>query len=202
MGRLPALDDLLLQHQKLAQGGAATKPAANPELDAIKKNAGIPAAAQPGGSQVQTDDDGNHMITTPDGKSIVVGPDGKPLPNGGKVDPAAPATAAAAVQAAGKDPMQVQKGPAPAPGTTTTQSNQSVRGTMTMGKPDGPITFNGKVVQPGAPEYAAASQALIQSQQKVQNFKSRNDQNVEKNLATSGAPVTGGAGSAGKDRTW
>ena len=34
----------------------------------------------------------------------------------------------------------------------TTQSNQSVEGTMKMGKPDGPITFNGKQVQPGDPE--------------------------------------------------
>ena len=42
-----------------------------------------------GGTQVQTDDDGNHMITTPDGKTSVVGPDGKPLPNGGRVTPAA-----------------------------------------------------------------------------------------------------------------
>jgi hypothetical protein len=31
------------------------------------------------------------MITKPDGTVQVVGPDGKPLPNGGKVDPAAPA---------------------------------------------------------------------------------------------------------------
>ena len=83
---------------------------------------------------------------------------------------------------------------APAPGgTTTTQTNQSVTGTMKMGKPDGPITFNGKVVNPGQPEYAAASQALIQSQQKATNFRSRNDQNVEKNLAASGAPVSAGA---------
>ena len=74
--------------------GAATKPAAP----------AAPAAAQPGGSQVQTDDDGNHMITTPDGKSIVVGPDGKPLPNGGKADPAAPATAAAPASGAATKP--------------------------------------------------------------------------------------------------
>jgi LysM repeat protein len=83
---------------------------------------------------------------------------------------------------------------APAPGgTTTTRTNQSVTGTMKMGKPDGPITFNGKVVNPGQPEYAAASQALIQSQQKATNFRSRNDQNVEKTLAASGAPVSAGA---------
>ena len=121
MGRLPELDALLLQHQKLVAGGAGTKPAANPELDAVKKNAGLPATG---------------------------------------------ADAAAAVKAAGKDPAQLQKGPAPAPGgtTTTTQSNQSVQGTMKMGKPDGPITFNGKVVEPGAPEYAAASDALIKAQ--------------------------------------
>lgn len=74
---------------------------------------------------------------------------------------------------------------AKAPGTASTQSNQAVQGTMKMGKPDGPITFNGKQVQPGAPEYAAASQALIAAQSGARNFKSR--------LAASGAPVSAGA---------
>ena len=96
-------------------------------------------------------------------------------------------TAAAPTAAA---PSRVPK--LPAAGTTSTQSNQSVQGTMKLGKPDGPITFNGKQVQPGAPEYAAASAALIAAQGGARNFKSRNDQNVEKNLAASGAPVTGG----------
>lgn len=91
------------------------------------------------------------------------------------------------------NPVNNAPGAAAPGGTTTTRTNQSVTGTMKMGKPDGPITFNGKVVNPGQPEYAAASQALIQSQQKVSNFKSRNDQNVEKNLAASGAPVSAGA---------
>ena len=50
---------------------------------------------------------------------------------------------------------------------TSTTSNQSVSGTMKMGKPDGPIEFNGKTVNPGDPEYSAASQALIASKQKM-----------------------------------
>jgi hypothetical protein len=83
-------------------------------------------------------------------------------------------------------------------GTTTTQTNTSVQGELKMGKPSGPITFNGKVVQPGAPEYAAASAALIKAQGSAQNFRSRNDQNVEKNLATSGAPVSQGAANASR----
>jgi hypothetical protein len=60
--------------------------------------------------------------------------------------------------------------PAPA-GQTSTTTNTSVQGTMKMGKPDGPITFNGKVVKPGEPEYAAASQALIAQQGKIQQVK-------------------------------
>jgi hypothetical protein len=47
---------------------------------------------------------------------------------------------------------------------TSTQSNQSVSGTMRMGKPDGPITFNGKVVNPGDPAYPEAAAALIKAQ--------------------------------------
>jgi hypothetical protein len=70
---------------------------------------------------------------------------------------------------------------------------------MKMGKPDGPITFNGTVVNPSDPRYAAAAQALIQAQGRAQNFRSRNDQNVEKNLAASGAPVQQGASQA-RDR--
>ena len=40
-----------------------------------------------------------------------------------------------------------------------------------MGKPDGPIEFNGKTVNLGDPEYAAASQALIASKQKMQQYR-------------------------------
>jgi hypothetical protein len=67
---------------------------------------------------------------------------------------------------------------------------------MKMGKPDGPITFNGKQVQPGAPEYAAASAALIAAQGKSQQARGRlmpNNLNQEKKLAASGAPVQTGA---------
>jgi hypothetical protein len=47
---------------------------------------------------------------------------------------------------------------------TSTQSKQSVDGTLRMGKPDGPITFNGKVVNPGDPAYPEAAAALIKAQ--------------------------------------
>ena len=88
-------------------------------------------------------------------------------------------------------------GAAPAQGgTTNTTTNTSVQGELKMGKPSGPITFNGKVVQPGAPEYAAASAALIKAQGGARDFRSRNDKNVEKNLSTSGAPVSQGAANA------
>ena len=107
--------------------------------------------------------------------------------------PAKPGKVDLSVNNPAMNPVNNAPGAAAPGGTTTTRTNQSVTGTMKMGKPDGPITFNGKVVNPGQPEYAAASQALIQSQQKVSNFKSRNDQNVEKNLAASGAPVSAGA---------
>ena len=98
------------------------------------------------------------------------------------------------------DPSQFQKGPAPATpapqqlqkaGTTTTQT--SVSGEMKMGRPSGPITFNGTVVNPGEPQYAAASQALIQQQQRATSFRTRGDRAVDRNLATSGAPVSTGA---------
>jgi hypothetical protein len=57
--------------------------------------------------------------------------------------------------------------PASTSGTSTntsTQSKQSVDGTLRMGKPDGPITFNGKVVNPGDPAYPEAAAALIKAQ--------------------------------------
>ncbi len=61
-----------------------------------------------------------------------------------------------------------------------------------MGKPEGPIQYNGKTVQPGQPEYAAASQALLAQQQKVQQAK----QNVGRQPAPSTAPVQQGAANA------
>ena len=37
-----------------------------------------------------------------------------------------------------------------------------------MGKVEGPVQYNGKTVNPGDPNYATASQAVIQAQQKIQ----------------------------------
>ena len=94
-----------------------------------------------------------------------------PAPAAPAADPAAydnfvtanPGTTVTPAQFAAKSKNAPAAAPKPA-GTTSTQSNQSVSGTMKMGKPDGPITFNGKQVAPGAPEYAAASAALIAAQ--------------------------------------
>ena len=61
-----------------------------------------------------------------------------------------------------------------------------------MGKPEGPIQFNGKTVQPGQPEYAAASQALLAQQQKAQQAR----QNFGRQPAPSTAPVQQGAANA------
>jgi hypothetical protein len=130
------------------------KNAGNPELDAIKKNAGIPASANYG--------------------------------NAGEAEAQAKMAAGAATKPA-----------APAAGgTTTTQSNQSVQGTMTMGKPDGPITFNGKVVQPGAPEYAAASDALIKAQSASQKRFAPKAGDAPAAPAAPGAPGAPGATSS------
>jgi murein L,D-transpeptidase YcbB/YkuD len=93
-------------------------------------------------------------------------------------------TKAAAAGADASNPLNVAK-------TAPTTSNQKVSGTIKMGKPEGPITFNGKVVQPGAPEYAAASQALLAQQQKMQQFGQRPQK-------PSTAPVAMGAANADK----
>ena len=53
-----------------------------------------------------------------------------------------------------------------APQNTTTGTNAS--GTIRMGKVEGPVQYNGKTVNPGDPNYATASQAVIQAQQKIQ----------------------------------
>ncbi len=112
----------------------------------------------------------------------------------------APAKAQAAAPTATPAPAQAAT---PAPATTSTQTNTktSVSGTIKMGKPEGPIQFNGKTVNPGDPEYASASQALLAQQQKMQQFRTRGERTVDKNLATSGAPVYQGA-SQGLDRDY
>ena len=84
--------------------------------------------------------------------------------------------------------------PATAPsGTTTTRtsSNTSVSGTMKMGKPDGPITFNGKTVNPGDPDYEAASQALIAQSGRIQQARQNMRPGAAKSAPTGG--VTQGA---------
>jgi hypothetical protein len=117
------------------------------------------------------------------------------LTGGAPAAPAAPAATSVpgAAAQAGMDKVKNPSMAAPAAGgkTTTTQSNQSVSGTMKMGKPDGPIQFNGKTVNPGDPEYAAASQALIASKEKMQQYK-------RPAVVPSTAPVSQGASNADK----
>ena len=87
---------------------------------------------------------------------------------------------------------------ASAPASSTT-SNQSVQGTLKMGKPDGPIQFNGKNVNPGEPEYKAASQALIASQKKMTDAEARFDDRfnrTENTLAPANPPTTASTGPA------
>ena len=83
-GGKPDINDEFILRRAPGGGKAVAAPAPAPAP------AGGPAVP-PGGVQAQGDDDGNTMITKPDGTVQVVGPDGKPLPNGGRVDPAAPA---------------------------------------------------------------------------------------------------------------
>ena len=71
----------------------------------------------------------------------------------------------------------------------TTTSNQSVSGTLKMGKADGPITYNGKTVNPGDPEYATAEQALIRAQGESQQARTRQPNNP----ALASTPVQQGA---------
>lgn len=112
--------------------------------------------------------------------------------------------AGGATQTAGKTPAGTATQPAsttaktapattqPAGGagkTTTTTSSSSVNGTLKMGKADGPITYNGKTVNPGDPQYAAAEQALIQASEKSRQARSR----TPNNPALAGTPVTQGA---------
>jgi hypothetical protein len=83
-------------------------------------------------------------------------------------------------------------------GSNTTTSNQTVSGTLKMGKPDGPIQFNGKTVNPGEPDYAAASQALIASKSKMQGSAQARANALGAKAAATGAPVTMGAANTDK----
>jgi hypothetical protein len=91
-------------------------------------------------------------------------------PNQGNLGAQAP------VQAAQTPPQGTAAGFAPQGGgqvnkTTNTSSQTNVSGTIKMGKPEGPIQYNGKTVNPGQPEYAAASQALMAQQGRMQQFR-------------------------------
>ena len=114
----------------------------------------------------------------------------------GKLPAAAPAAKPAPAQAATPAPAAAAPAaaaPAAPSGATTTQtsSNTSVSGTMKMGKPDGPITFNGKTVNPGDPDYEAASQALIAQAGRIQQYKQNMRPGAAKSAPTGG--VTQGA---------
>ena len=108
----------------------------------------------------------------------------------GKLPAAAPAAKPAPAQAATPAPAAAPAAPSGAT-TTQTSSNTSVSGTMKMGKPDGPITFNGKTVNPGDPDYEAASQALIAQSGRIQQYKQNMRPGAAKSAPTGG--VTQGA---------
>jgi hypothetical protein len=72
--------------------------------------------------------------------------------------------------------------------STSTTSNQSVNGTLRMGKPDGPITFNGKVVNPGDPAYPEASAALIKAQSDASKDRGRSRAGTSTDPVSMGAP--------------
>jgi peptidoglycan hydrolase-like protein with peptidoglycan-binding domain len=150
--------------QKAMQAAKAQQPA---QGTAAPAGGAAPAAAPAQGATA--------TAPTPPAQSNQGSAAGFAPAQGGQSAPAAPAT------------------PAPAQGgTTNTSTNTNVSGTIKMGKPEGPIQFNGKTVQPGQPEYAAASQALLAQQQKVQQAK----QNVGRQPAPSTAPVQQGAANA------
>lgn len=92
-----------------------------------------------------------------------------------KTAAAAPAAAAAGQTPDAVEPATVNQAPAAAAsgaGTTkTTNTRTSVSGTIKMGKPEGPIEYNGKTVNPGDPEYTAASQALMAQQGRIQQAR-------------------------------
>jgi hypothetical protein len=100
------------------------------------------------------------------------------IKNAGVAKPAAAPAAAPAPGAATKPAA------APAPTTTATNTSTAVSGEMKMGQPSGPITYNGKTVNPGEPEYAAASAALMKSQDKM---------NTARTQRTAPQPVVPGA---------
>ena len=70
-------------------------------------------------------------------------------------------------------------------------STSTVSGTFKMGQPSGPITFNGQVVNPGDPDYPAASAALIEARDRLRNPV------VKKTVA----PAAAAAGSGERDTT-
>jgi len=67
-------------------------------------------------------------------------------------------------------PTQAAALPASQPATQPV-AQTSVSGNMKMGKPDGPIQYNGKTVNPGDSEYGAASEALMESSRKMQQAR-------------------------------
>jgi hypothetical protein len=55
--------------------------------------------------------------------------------------------------------------------TASPPTDMSVSGTIKMGKPEGAIQFNGKTVNPGDPDYEAASKALMAQKRKAEMMR-------------------------------
>ena len=108
---IAASADLLTANDGSGQNGGAEK-ARNPNAgltpDDPRWQGPKPTAPAPAAS-TQTDDDGNTLVTTASGATSVLGPDGKPLPNGGRVTPAATQSTKPPA------PTAADGGPAPTP---------------------------------------------------------------------------------------
>lgn len=98
-------------------------------------------------------------------------------------------------QAAGGAQTQAAGGARPASGQRTVTSRTSVSGTIRMGRPEGPIEFNGRTVNPGDPQYQQASDALMAKQREMQQRQDRfaNRGSARARAGSNTAPVQQGA---------
>ncbi len=156
---LPSYDEIGQAGKKGQNATPAGKwPTSPEEIKAYQKANGLAADGLIGKMTLKSLTQAG--IKPPEGFKMVGDKNNKLLrtPSPSANAPATGATTTAPSQAATPAPVR----------TTNTSSNTSVQGTLKMGQPSGPITYNGKVVQPDEPEYAAAAKALIDSQARSQ----------------------------------
>jgi predicted chitinase len=137
-----------------------------------------PASAPTTATATTTTPDRDAAKTTPTTPPVVATPVAKTTPTTppvvatpvAKTTPTTPPVVATPVA---KAPPAI---PDPVPTKTT------VSGNLAMGKPSGPIEYNGKTVKPGDPTYADASKALVASMEKIDSAK-RRAQEARANIA-------------------